>query len=101
MTRLSARLRYAGSDTALEVDFTDEAKMRRAFESAHKSRFGFIDRAKTIVVEAVNVEASGGAARFIERARKRETPRGPGRSASRGSIPTARGAKRASFCERP
>ena len=65
-----AQLRYAGSDTALEVDFTDAPKMRRAFESAHKARFGFIDRAKAIVVEAVNVEATGGAARFVERARK-------------------------------
>ena len=77
VTRPRAQLRYAGSDTALEVDFADEAKMRRAFESAHKSRFGFIDRAKTIVVEAVSVEATGGAARFIERARKRETAARP------------------------
>ncbi len=76
-TRPRAQLRYAGSDTALEVDFTDEAKMRRAFESAHKSRFGFIDRTKTIVVEAVSVEATGGAARFVERARKRETAARP------------------------
>ena len=29
------------------------AAMRRAFESAHKARFGFIDRAKPIVIEAV------------------------------------------------
>jgi 5-oxoprolinase (ATP-hydrolysing) len=70
VTRPRAQLRYAGSDTALEVDFTDEPKMRRAFEAAHKARFGFIDPAKSIVVEAVNVEASGGAARFAERARK-------------------------------
>ena len=70
ITRPRAQLRYAGSDTALEVDFTDAPKMRRAFEAAHKARFGFIDRAKSIVVEAVNVEASGGAASFAERARK-------------------------------
>ena len=43
------------------------AAMRRAFERAHKSRFGFIDRAKAIVIEAVSVEAVGGAARFAER----------------------------------
>jgi N-methylhydantoinase A/oxoprolinase/acetone carboxylase beta subunit len=36
--------------------------MRRAFESAHKSRFGFTDRAKAIAIEAVSVEALGGAA---------------------------------------
>ena len=66
VTRPRAQLRYAGSDTALEVDFTNEPEMRRAFEQAHKSRFGFIDPSKEIVVEAVNVEATGGAARFDE-----------------------------------
>ena len=41
--------------------------MRRAFERAHKSRFGFIDRAKAIAIEAVSAEAVGGAARLTER----------------------------------
>jgi 5-oxoprolinase (ATP-hydrolysing) len=63
-----AQLRYAGSDTALEVDFTTEPAMRAAFESAHKARFGFIDATKHVVVEAVNVEATGGAAAFDETA---------------------------------
>ena len=77
VTRPRAQLRYAGSDTALEVDFTDEPTMRRAFETAHEARFGFIDAAKQVVVEAVNVEATGGAARFTERARKAETAARP------------------------
>ncbi|HYA74645.1 MAG TPA: hydantoinase B/oxoprolinase family protein, partial [Roseiarcus sp.] len=68
--RLRAQLRYAGSDTALEVDFADGGKMRRAFERAHRARFGFVDPKKKIVVEAVNVEATGGAVRFSERARR-------------------------------
>jgi 5-oxoprolinase (ATP-hydrolysing) len=42
-------------------------KMQRAFEAAHKARFGFIDRAKQLVVEAVSVEAVGGGARFAEK----------------------------------
>ncbi|MGD1037329.1 MAG: hydantoinase B/oxoprolinase family protein [Roseiarcus sp.] len=67
--RPRAQLRYAGADTALEVEWRGLAAMRRAFETAHKARFGFIDRAKALVVEAVNVEATGGAARFSERAR--------------------------------
>ncbi len=66
-TKLSARLRYAGSDTALEVAFTDAAKMRREFERAHKARFGFIDKDKAIVFESVHAEAHGGGARFVER----------------------------------
>jgi len=67
-TTLSARLRYAGSDTALEVAFTDISRMRREFERAHKARFGFVDRAKQIVFESVHADASGGGAKFVERA---------------------------------
>ncbi len=63
-----AQLRYSGSDTTIEVPLTTPAAMRRAFESAHKSRFGFIDRDKAIVIEAVSVEAVGGSARLAERA---------------------------------
>jgi 5-oxoprolinase (ATP-hydrolysing) len=64
-----AHLRYAGSDTTIEVPLRAPAAMRRAFERAHKQRFGFIDRAKALVIEAVSAEAAGGAARFAERTR--------------------------------
>jgi 5-oxoprolinase (ATP-hydrolysing) len=40
--------------------------MQSAFERAHKARFGFIDRNKELVVEAVSVEAVGGGAKFRE-----------------------------------
>jgi 5-oxoprolinase (ATP-hydrolysing) len=40
--------------------------MKSAFEVAHKSRFGFIDPSKELVVEAVSVEAIGGGAKFTE-----------------------------------
>ena len=40
--------------------------MKSVFESAHKSRFGFIDETKELVVEAVSVEAVGGGAKFVE-----------------------------------
>ncbi len=40
--------------------------MKAAFEAAHKARFGFIDEAKELVVEAVSVEAVGGGAKFAE-----------------------------------
>ena len=62
-----AQLRYSGSDTTIEVSLSTPAAMRRRFESAHKSRFGFIDREKALVIEAVSVEAVGGAARLVER----------------------------------
>ncbi len=64
-----AQVRYAGSDTTIEVPLTAPLAMRRAFETAHKARFGFIDRAKAVVIESVSAEAVGGAARFSERAR--------------------------------
>jgi 5-oxoprolinase (ATP-hydrolysing) len=87
-------IRYAGTDTALIVDagtlafpsFRSSARrrgpsaegepirslqeIRVAFERAHKARFGFIDRTKSLVLEAVSAEAVGGGARFKEQARK-------------------------------
>jgi 5-oxoprolinase (ATP-hydrolysing) len=60
-------LRYAGTDTPLEVVAGTIKKMQRDFEAAHKARFGFMDRDKEIVVEAVSVEAIGGGAKFSER----------------------------------
>jgi 5-oxoprolinase (ATP-hydrolysing) len=62
-----AHIRYAGTDTALVVAAGSAAAMKRAFEKAHKARFGFIDRTKQMMVEAVSVEAVGGGARFSER----------------------------------
>ncbi|HEY7998026.1 MAG TPA: hydantoinase B/oxoprolinase family protein [Pseudolabrys sp.] len=63
-----AHIRYAGTDTALVVTAGTLPAMKRAFEKAHKSRFGFIDRSKQVVVEAVSVEAVGGGVRFSEKA---------------------------------
>jgi 5-oxoprolinase (ATP-hydrolysing) len=77
-----AQLRYAGSDTTIEVKLLTPAAMRRAFERAHKSRFGFIDRSKAIAIEAVSAEATGGAARLVERGRRATSgaPPAPARS---------------------
>jgi 5-oxoprolinase (ATP-hydrolysing) len=46
------------------------SKMKSAFERAHKAQFGFVDRSKSLVVEAVSVEAVGGGATFKEKTRK-------------------------------
>jgi 5-oxoprolinase (ATP-hydrolysing) len=72
-----AHIRYAGTDTALVVpgfsiravgerQAVSLAQMQSAFEAAHKSRFGFIDETKELVVEAVSIEAIGGGAKFTE-----------------------------------
>jgi 5-oxoprolinase (ATP-hydrolysing) len=72
-----AHVRYAGTDTALVVSAGALPTMKRAFEKAHKARFGFIDRTKQMVVEAVSVEAVGGGAKFSERAAKASLARLP------------------------
>src|SRR5262249_57840847 len=80
---IRAHIRYAGTDTALVVpafsvppagaplrptnpglDGLSLAEIKSDFEAAHKSRFGFIDDSKELVVEAVSVEAVGGGAKF-------------------------------------
>ena len=76
-----AHIRYAGTDTALVIDagklagarvaLADLKKMQSSFERAHKARFGFIDRNKQLVIEAVSVEAVGGGAKFKESAGSR------------------------------
>jgi len=65
-----AHIRYAGTDTPFEVPIASLKAMQSAFERAHKARFGFIDRGKTLVVEAVSVEAVGGGATFKEKTQK-------------------------------
>ena len=72
-----AHMRYAGTDTALPVSafsrapdsaeqLSSLAQLKSAFEAAHKARFGFVDEAKELVIEAVSVEAIGGGAKFSE-----------------------------------
>ncbi|TQV70844.1 hydantoinase B/oxoprolinase family protein [Denitrobaculum tricleocarpae] len=51
-------LRYAGTDSALVVDFGDRAKIIEGFEQAHRQRYGFVTD-KDHIVEAVSVEAVG------------------------------------------
>jgi 5-oxoprolinase (ATP-hydrolysing) len=75
VTHVRAHIRYAGTDTTLEIPAyqaegaatlaeasrgIDIAAMQADFEAAHKARFGFIDTTKPLVVEAILVEAVGG-----------------------------------------
>ncbi len=63
-----AHIRYSGTDTSLPIASGSFADMKRAFEDAHRRRFGFIDEDKQIVIEAIEVEAIGGGAQFAEAA---------------------------------
>ncbi len=63
---IRAHVRYAGTDTAIAVPAGAAEAMKAAFQTAHKARFGFMDEAKPLVIEAVEVEAIGGGAKFEE-----------------------------------
>jgi len=52
-------IRYAGTDSALLVDFADATAMRQAFETQHQQRFGFIAPERELRIEAASVEAIG------------------------------------------
>ncbi|MEZ5862970.1 MAG: hydantoinase B/oxoprolinase family protein [Geminicoccaceae bacterium] len=59
--RLEARahIRYAGTDTPIEVTLAAPAAMRAAFEAEHKSRYGFTVEGRGLVVETLTVEGIG------------------------------------------
>ncbi|KAB8316455.1 hydantoinase/oxoprolinase family protein [Tolypothrix campylonemoides VB511288] len=50
-------LKYEGTNSTLTVDFaSDMAVMRQQFEVEHKSRYGFIQLEKSLIVESASVE---------------------------------------------
>ncbi|MDM8558745.1 hydantoinase B/oxoprolinase family protein [Candidatus Parabeggiatoa sp. HSG14] len=61
IVQYKVHLRYAGTDTALLIDFAPCADMKIAFATLHQQRFGFIRQDNTLlIVEAVSVEVVGG-----------------------------------------
>jgi 5-oxoprolinase (ATP-hydrolysing) len=56
-TVFKARLRYQGTDSALSVDFGQIDAMRSQFETIYTQRYGFSMPEKSLIVEAVSVEA--------------------------------------------
>ena len=67
-TQVRIHLRYRGTDTALPVTTGTHEAMRAAFEAEHNQRFGFIDPDCPIIIEAIEVETSGGGADAQEEA---------------------------------
>ncbi len=59
VTHRRLHMRYQGSDTALLVDMGGAEALRKAFEDAHKRRFGFVSPEKDLIVEALSLEAIG------------------------------------------
>jgi 5-oxoprolinase (ATP-hydrolysing) len=58
-----AHVRYAGTDTAIELEYGPRAAIEAAFASAHMQQYGFIAPEKGHIVEAVLVEVIGEAER--------------------------------------
>ncbi len=52
-----ARLRFAGSDTTLEIDVADLDRMQSDFTEFHRQRFGYVDEAGEIILDTLIVEA--------------------------------------------
>ncbi len=52
-------IRYTGTDAALELPLESAAQMTDAFEILHRTRFGFSDPGRDLVVEAIAVEGAG------------------------------------------
>ncbi|SRR5579883_151160 len=75
-------LKYEGTDSTLTVDFHfDVALMRQEFEAENKSRYGFIQSEKSLIIESVSVEVI----------QKMDTPEEPLMTRSRpiNTIPTS------------
>ncbi|HEU5482804.1 MAG TPA: hydantoinase B/oxoprolinase family protein [Sphingomicrobium sp.] len=53
------RLRFAGSDTTIELPLVQPEEMRREFERLHRARFGYVDPDADIIVDTLVVEGIG------------------------------------------
>ena len=65
-TKASVHLKYAGTDTSLDVPLSALDKMVAAFESIHKEQFGFLMSNTPLVLELMEIETFGGSAGNIE-----------------------------------
>ena len=54
--RFRLKVKYSGSDTALELAIGDEHQIKKNFESLYLKRFAFLMTSKTLVIESVSVE---------------------------------------------
>ncbi len=58
--RRTLHIKYDGTDTALEINFsTEPASIVATFERLYRTRYGFLMPNKTLIIEAVAVEAIG------------------------------------------
>lgn len=53
-------IKYAGSDTTLQVTLGSLTDLKQEFDRQHRQQFGFISPEKSLIVELLSVEAYGG-----------------------------------------
>ena len=53
------QVRYAGTDTTLEVPLGNVSEIATAFAESHRARFGFLDETRGLEIEAVLIDATG------------------------------------------
>ena len=56
-TIITANLKYDGADSTLPILFAEPALLKAAFETEHRTRFGFVDPARAIVIGSLSAEA--------------------------------------------
>lgn len=76
--RLSSRalLKYAGTDSTLEIDF-GEQRMEANFRHEYEKTFGFVDDQRAVVMESLIVEAIGPGAEHIQSPQPRTMSQAP------------------------
>jgi len=58
--KVIAHTKYHGSDTTLAIIYGDSAAMVASFTATHQQNFGFTDPSAAIIVQSIEVEATGG-----------------------------------------
>jgi 5-oxoprolinase (ATP-hydrolysing) len=77
ITRQSALLRYAGSDTVLPVPLGRHDAMSTAFHAEHRQRFGFADPGRELICVALETETVSGGGEAEPLLVKADTPAQP------------------------
>ena len=62
--RRHVHVRYQGTDTALDLALASIDEIRAEFEAGYRQRFAFLMPGRSLVIEAVSVEAVGAGERF-------------------------------------
>lgn len=73
-TAIRVRIRYAGSDAGLLVDLSDLPVMKSAFETNHRTRFGFVQTDRELVIDSVEAEATASNPKVVQTIGPADTP---------------------------